>query len=170
MDTYLSGLFRRVKRWNAVVLIDEADDFLSRNMMESKPELLYKSFISTIEAFTGVLFLTTNYTSKFEPALVSRVSAKLSYTAVNTQRLCKALTARIESSSAFYGDNAAHIAETYVMKFPKLDFRMIDSVIYIAEILARAENVERPLLTEEIIETAIKLKGMEDNTEKKARG
>ena len=112
--------------------------------------------------------MTTNFTSRFEPALLSRVSAKLSYTAVNTQRLCKVLTARIGSSSAFYGDNAAHIAETYVMKFPKLDVRMVDSVIYIVEILARAEKVERPLLTEEIIETALKLKGIENYTEEQS--
>ena len=47
---------------------------------------------------------------------------------------------------------------------------MVDSVIYIAEILARADNEEKPLLTEELIETAIKLKGVEDNTEKEAQG
>ena len=34
MDSELTKIFRRVMRWNAVVLIDEADDFLRRNTRE----------------------------------------------------------------------------------------------------------------------------------------
>ena len=106
--------------------------------------------------------MTTNYTKKFEPAFLSRVSAKLSYSTANTQRLTKALTASLEESFAFHGDSdsAAAMATACTTRWPRLDFRMIDSLIYIGGILARAENPERPELTQKIIETAIALKGM----------
>lgn len=133
MASELTKIFRRVMRWNAVVLIDEADDFLRRNTRELAGGQLHQAFIKTIEAFTGILIMTTSYTKQFEPALLSRVSAKLSYTAINTQRLCKALTARIEESPTFHGDSdsAAAVAKACTTKWPGLDFRMIDSLIYL---------------------------------------
>ena len=42
MDTELARTFRQVKRWNAVVLIDEADDFLQRNTREISGGQLYQ--------------------------------------------------------------------------------------------------------------------------------
>eukprot|EP01125_Pyxidicula_operculata_P022744 TRINITY_DN9546_c0_g1_i1.p1 TRINITY_DN9546_c0_g1~~TRINITY_DN9546_c0_g1_i1.p1 ORF type:complete len:694 (-),score=218.95 TRINITY_DN9546_c0_g1_i1:138-2219(-) len=66
--------------WNAVVLIDEADIFLEkRTKTDVNRNALVGIFLRLLEYHQGVLFLTTNRVSNFDPAFHSRISVALKY-------------------------------------------------------------------------------------------
>lgn len=67
-------------RWGAVVLLDEADVFLEkRDNFNLERTAMVASFLSLLEYYQGVLFLTTNRTSTIDPAIHSRMSLTLSF-------------------------------------------------------------------------------------------
>ncbi|RGP78409.1 hypothetical protein FLONG3_3545 [Fusarium longipes] len=66
--------------WNAVLLVDEADVFLSaRTESDLARNELVAVFLTKLEYYTGVCFLTTNRTASIDPAFQSRVDLFLPY-------------------------------------------------------------------------------------------
>ena len=57
----LRKVLRRVERWNAILLLDEAELFLiKRNPTELDRNALVTVFLRNMEYFGGLMFLTTN--------------------------------------------------------------------------------------------------------------
>jgi hypothetical protein len=72
---------RRAERWQAIVLIDETDIFLERRNqdMSIKKEAVISAFLRALEYFSGILFLTTNRVSAFDPAALDRMTLTVWY-------------------------------------------------------------------------------------------
>ncbi|MBE3048709.1 AAA family ATPase, partial [Candidatus Bathyarchaeota archaeon] len=105
VEANLSVIFRLAHLWNCVLLLDEADVFLTarsptdikRNALVSGAYIPYslssyfplspklniacraKVFLRVLEYYNGVLFLTTNRVGKLDPAITSRVHLNLHY-------------------------------------------------------------------------------------------
>ncbi|KAI1338504.1 P-loop containing nucleoside triphosphate hydrolase protein [Xylariaceae sp. FL0016] len=74
IEENLKKALRRCARWNAVLLIDEADVFLeaqSSNSLERNE--LVAVFLRHIEYYQGVMLLTTNRGATIDPAFESRI-------------------------------------------------------------------------------------------------
>lgn len=68
------------KLWNAMLLLDEADVFLAARQSESmKRNELVSLFLTKLEYYPGILFLTTNRASDIDFAFQSRVDLFLPY-------------------------------------------------------------------------------------------
>ncbi|KAJ4319812.1 hypothetical protein N0V84_006193 [Fusarium piperis] len=72
----LSEVFRLANLWDCILLLDEAEIFLSRR--EKKDDNLQRNalvsiFLRTLEYYPGILFLTTNRVGVLDEALSSRV-------------------------------------------------------------------------------------------------
>lgn len=68
------------KLWNAMLLLDEADVFLgSRNTADLARNELVAVFLTKLEYYAGVCFLTTNRVSTIDEAFQSRVDLFLRY-------------------------------------------------------------------------------------------
>ena len=66
--------------WNAIVLLDEADVFLSRRSVNDlKRNELVSIFLRELEYFRGILFLTTNLLQTIDDAFRSRIHIHLLY-------------------------------------------------------------------------------------------
>ncbi|RSL99891.1 hypothetical protein CEP52_009419 [Fusarium oligoseptatum] len=66
--------------WNAMLLLDEADVFLSaRTDSDLTRNELVAVFLTKLEYYTGVCFLTTNRITSIDPAFESRVDLFLPY-------------------------------------------------------------------------------------------
>lgn len=64
--------------WNAVILLDEADVFLSeRHPQDIARNELVSIFLRELEYFRGIIFLTTNLYQTIDTAFRSRVSLHL---------------------------------------------------------------------------------------------
>ena len=67
-------------RWNAILLLDEADVFLEeRSLHELERNKLVSIFLRVLEYYEGIMFLTTNRVQTFDPAFQSRIHISLQY-------------------------------------------------------------------------------------------
>jgi hypothetical protein len=89
IEKKLKSIFDMVGAWNGIVLIDEADVFMSQR---TSYNLEYNScvsvFLRLVEAYTGVLIMTTNRNSDIDDAFDSRIDIRLHYDNLDLQ--CRA--------------------------------------------------------------------------------
>jgi ATPase family associated with various cellular activities (AAA) len=72
VDRQLTLVLELAQRWNAILLLDEADVFLqARNDTDVVRNALVSIFLRQIEYFTGIMILTTNRIGSFDPAFES---------------------------------------------------------------------------------------------------
>ncbi|KAF4958071.1 hypothetical protein FSARC_11107 [Fusarium sarcochroum] len=70
----------RAQRWGCVLLLDEADVFLSRrNWRDTNHNALVSVFLRQLEYYSGILFLTTNRVGVIDEAFKSRIHVSLAY-------------------------------------------------------------------------------------------
>lgn len=82
LEQTLNRILTVAARWDAILLIDEADVFLEKRTAENiHRNALVAVFLRLLEYYEGVLFLTTNRGDNIDAALMSRVTLGLHYTA-----------------------------------------------------------------------------------------
>ncbi|PSK60389.1 Mitochondrial inner membrane i-AAA protease supercomplex subunit YME1 [Elsinoe australis] len=80
IETRLLDVFEMVTRWNAILLLDEADVFLEeRSLHEIERNKLVSIFLRVLEYYEGIMFLTTNRVQTFDAAFQSRIHISLDY-------------------------------------------------------------------------------------------
>ncbi|KAF6837852.1 AAA family ATPase [Colletotrichum plurivorum] len=82
VDKSLRDIFRYAHLWNCVLLLDEADVFLTqreRGGGNLERNALVGVFLRVLEYYSGILFLTTNRVGAIDEAFQSRVHLSLSY-------------------------------------------------------------------------------------------
>lgn len=75
----LEETFKRAKRWNAVLLLDEADVFVIERGNDIQQNAIVAEFLRTLEYFSGLLFMTTNRADHIDDAILSRAAAIIDY-------------------------------------------------------------------------------------------
>ncbi|QYT02129.1 AAA+-type ATPase [Trichoderma simmonsii] len=85
VEASLDRALELCRLWNAMLLLDEADVFLSARKEDSlaRNELV-SIFLTKIEYYQGILFLTTNRASSLDHAFQSRVDLFLPYSDLTT--------------------------------------------------------------------------------------
>ena len=71
--------FARAQRWNAILLIDEADVYVSARGSDLVQNAIVGVFLRVMEYYDGVLFLTTNRADLIDDAIASRCVAKIEF-------------------------------------------------------------------------------------------
>jgi AAA+ superfamily predicted ATPase len=80
VDEKLTSILNMSHRWNAVLLLDEADVFLlKRNASDVNRNALVSIFLRQLEYFQGILILTTNRIEDCDPAFESRIHVTIHY-------------------------------------------------------------------------------------------
>ncbi|KAL3456536.1 hypothetical protein BJX64DRAFT_270538 [Aspergillus heterothallicus] len=80
VETNLRDIFRLAHLWDCVLLLDEADIFLSRrDISDLKRNALVSVFLRVLEYYSGILFLTTNRVGTLDEAFKSRIHVSLYY-------------------------------------------------------------------------------------------
>lgn len=75
----LQAIFDRVKRWDCVLLLDEADVFVVRRGDSVEQNAIVAEFLRSLEYFDGLMFMTTNRPDDIDEAIVSRCAAIIRY-------------------------------------------------------------------------------------------
>ncbi|EWG54806.1 hypothetical protein FVEG_12918 [Fusarium verticillioides 7600] len=76
----------RAQRWGCVLLLDEADVFLSRrDWRDTDHNALVSVFLRQLEYYSGILFLTTNRVGVMDEAFKSRIHVSLAYPNIKLQ-------------------------------------------------------------------------------------
>ncbi|KAK8124053.1 hypothetical protein PG999_003971 [Apiospora kogelbergensis] len=80
VEQELEKNFALASRWGCILLLDEADVFLSsRERKDFARNGLVAVFLRVLEYYTGILFLTTNRIGDFDEAFASRIHMSLYY-------------------------------------------------------------------------------------------
>ncbi|KAH7035821.1 P-loop containing nucleoside triphosphate hydrolase protein [Microdochium trichocladiopsis] len=80
VENYLESIFHLGKKWNCVMLLDEAEVFLEqRTLQDLHRNALVSVFLRALEYYDGILILTTNRVGTFDEAFKSRIQISLPY-------------------------------------------------------------------------------------------
>lgn len=83
----MRAIFARAASWDAVLLLDEADLFLSKRTTDDmKRNAFVTVFLRLLEYYQGIMFLTSNRVEEFDPAFSSRIHLKVPYKAPDKNR------------------------------------------------------------------------------------
>jgi AAA+ superfamily predicted ATPase len=87
VEERLPRIFKRASRWQAVLLLDEADVLLEqRSVQDIHRNALVCVFLRTLEYYQGMMFLTTNRVKQIDDAIASRIHFKLKYDNLNREQ------------------------------------------------------------------------------------
>ncbi|KAL9614371.1 MAG: hypothetical protein Q9167_001174 [Letrouitia subvulpina] len=80
-EANLHRLFQLASRWEAILLVDEADVFLESRVRESDPNrnALVSVLLRVLEYYQGIMILTTNRIKSLDVAIQSRIHLAIRY-------------------------------------------------------------------------------------------
>lgn len=122
----LSNILRHAMRWDAVLLLDEADVYIRRRDNDLEHNAIVAEFLRTLEYFTGLLFMTTNRIDDVDDAILSRCIATIHYETppkADALRLWKVLA---EQFGAALDDD---LIETLTQAYPNASGRDIKELL-----------------------------------------
>lgn len=79
VEKNLRIVMTRANRWNAVLLLDEADVYISKRGTDMEQNAIVGAFLRILEYAQCILFMTTNLGNNVDDAVTSRCIAKLTY-------------------------------------------------------------------------------------------
>lgn len=86
VEQNLQKIFARAKKWNAVLLFDEADIFLAeRTASDLERSAIVGVFLRLLDYYEGTFFLTTNRGEGIDKAFKSRVTLYLDYPELSSE-------------------------------------------------------------------------------------
>ena len=138
--------FTLAAKWDAILLIDEADLFLEQRREGSlERNSLSTVFLRTMEYYEGVLFLTTNRAGHIDDSFISRITCPIAYHPLSQEtksKIIRKFVRRFEETGTI---EIQQRAETYVIEHcTELNGRQIRNVLQnavaIAEVQQRSER------------------------------
>lgn len=79
LEENLDEILTRASRWNAILLIDEADVYVHERGDDLVQNSVVGIFLRLLEYYKGILFMTSNRTTIVDDAIVSRATAHIRY-------------------------------------------------------------------------------------------
>ncbi|KAF5229970.1 hypothetical protein FAUST_10062 [Fusarium austroamericanum] len=84
VESNLARIFTLATKWQAILLIDEADVFLEsrgrgNKSISTEKNALVSVFLRVLEYYQGIMFLTTNQIAEFDIAIPSRIHLAIPY-------------------------------------------------------------------------------------------
>ncbi|RSL64478.1 hypothetical protein CEP54_004705 [Fusarium duplospermum] len=137
VEENLNRVLELSTRWRAVLLLDECDVFLERrsssNLQRNK---LISIFLRLLEYYQGVMFLTTNRVSSFDPAFESRIHLTIHYPNLDAN-------SRLHIWKTFVKTETGGVSEAELEELAKeeLNGRQIKNVVKTARLLASEEGI-----------------------------
>lgn len=148
LEAKLREILDITQRWNAVLLLDEADIFLAQRTEDDiVRNAMVGVFLRLLEYHNGVLLLTSNLASSFDKAFFSRISLVVRYPELDYQTRTKVWTNLL---------SAANVSGIDVSRLAGVDLngRQIKNALRLAQTLALAEGVP---VSEDHFEIAVEL-------------
>jgi SpoVK/Ycf46/Vps4 family AAA+-type ATPase len=157
-EVQISAALSLATKWNAIVLMDEADVFMAERSLNDLPrnemvsgtrflprastELTRLVLLRVLEYFEGILFLTTNRAETIDPAFRSRIHFTLAYPSLTVEarrglwRVFVSLGSAHQTPAWADSDFLDQVAEH------QLNGRQIKNIVRVAFALANDKNRE----------------------------
>jgi hypothetical protein len=79
LEKKLQMILDRAARWNAILMIDEADTYIHKRGTDIVQNCIVGVFLRLLEYYKGVLFMTSNLPEVVDDAILSRCTAHVHY-------------------------------------------------------------------------------------------
>lgn len=96
IERNLSLVFARAKRWNAVVLFDEADVVMMKRDSDLQRSAIVGIFLRMLDYHHGFMFMTTNRADVLDDAFFGRITLMLKYKALDSDTRAKIWSTMLE--------------------------------------------------------------------------
>ena len=156
VESALSNVLEMATKWDAILLLDEADVFLEqRSAHDLERNKLVSIFLRILEYYEGILFLTTNRVENIDAAFQSRIHISMQYEELSVSSRKHVWTNFLAASSkgkahCFTDKDLSQLAQR------KMNGREIKNVLKTAQLLASrkgeglgAKHVESVLAIEQ---------------------
>jgi AAA+ superfamily predicted ATPase len=145
IEKHLSAILRRAQRWQAILLIDEADVYIRARGDDIQQNAIVGVFLRVLEYYRGVLFMTSNRATVIDDAIMSRASSWIRYAMPGTdelRRIWKVLSTQYEV------ELTEQDIDSLLQHLPKLSGRCVRNLLKLARHLsqARKERVTEAML------------------------
>lgn len=135
LESSLDAILTLAERWDAIVLIDEADVFLeARDTDNLERNAMVAVFLRLLEYYSGILFLTTNRAKTFDDAFVSRITLAVQYESPDRRSLWEML---LQNSGIMLADHEFEELISY-----DVNGRQVKSSINAAKSYAKYQQTE----------------------------
>jgi len=138
IEETLLKCFARAKRWNAVMLLDEADVYIHKRGDSLTQNAIVGVFLRILEYQSAVMFMTTNRPDDVDDAVASRCIAKLVYKYPDESEQEKIWGVLAELSNAKITSKA--IGEI-VKKNPGLSGRDVKNLLKLAMLTTQGKQI-----------------------------
>jgi AAA+ superfamily predicted ATPase len=137
LEKQLMIVFARAVRWNAILLLDEADVYVAARGRDLQQNAIVGVFLRVLEYYAGVMFLTTNRADLVDDAIASRCLARIDYrvpTPENQKRIWRTLA---DSAGVKLDDVEIDKIAT---KFPELSGRDVKNLLKLGSMVSVADG------------------------------
>jgi hypothetical protein len=145
LEEELFKTFARAVRWNAVLLLDEADVYVQRRGTDLTRNAIVGVFLRTLEYFPGVIFMTTNQVDQIDDAIASRAVARIRYDVPTPQNQARIWEVLAETAGA---EIDSGLIKQIVAEYPSLSGRDVKNLLKLAMLVSAAEK--KPITMETI--------------------
>ncbi|GAC1412428.1 MAG: hypothetical protein NVSMB6_14310 [Burkholderiaceae bacterium] len=138
VEENLSVTLRRAARWDAILLLDEADVYIRRRDNDLQHNAIVAEFLRTLEHFSGLLFMTTNRLDDIDDAILSRCIATIRYDVppkADAIRLWRSLAGQ------FNVELSTELIDTLSNRFPQASGRDIKELLKLTSKYCRGKGV-----------------------------
>lgn len=135
----LQNVFYYARRWNAVLLLDEADVFVLSRGDNLEQNAIVAEFLRVLEYFEGLMFLTTNRSDNIDDAIISRCAAIIGYEVPEPQHAAAIWKVMAKQ---FEVDLKPELIEQLLKLFPSIAPRDIKMLLRLALRVGRQHKEE----------------------------
>lgn len=138
VEANLGVILQRANRWNAVLLLDEADVYIRKRSRDIRQNAIVGVFLRMLEYASCILFMTTNLPDDVDDAVASRCVVHLHYgtpTVADQVSIWRTL-ARLNEI-----DLAPGVVESFAEAHPNLTGRDVKNLLKLASFICESEKI-----------------------------
>lgn len=137
LEQSLLKVFARAQRWNAILLLDEADVYVAARGSDLVQNSIVGVFLRVLEYYRGVLFLTTNRSDLVDDAIASRCVARINFSAPGIENQKRIWAVLSTTAGITISDEVIEQAAT---RYPDLTGRDVKNLLKLAKLVSESRD------------------------------
>lgn len=137
LEKELMVVFGRAVRWNAILLLDEADVYVRSRGDDLQQNAIVGVFLRVLEYYSGVMFMTTNRADLVDDAIASRCLARIDYPIPSPDNQARIWRTLADTAGIRMDDDEI---DRIVAKYPNLSGRDVKNLLKLASLVALAQK------------------------------
>ncbi|KAI9695805.1 MAG: hypothetical protein M1836_006071 [Candelina mexicana] len=155
LEVQLPLIFQRANKWNAVLLLDEADVFLEQcSPHDVHHNAMVSVFLQELKYYQGIIFLTTNRVKEINDAIASRIHLPLKYKSLRSDARRGIWESFLKKAITHGGPPCYNHKELEILARRDLNDRQIKNIISTAHALATRKGIRVTIAHLEVAITA----------------